>query len=112
MFSQIINTFLTEHSDTAKRFVEALSKGYTYAAEHPKESADILMEYAPELKANTALVYASQEYLSNEYIADAARWGELDANRWASFYNWLNENHLLAEDIDPQHGFTNAYLPE
>ena len=38
--------------------------------------------------------------------------GELDANRWASFYNWLNENHLLAEDIDPQHGFTNAYLPE
>ena len=106
------DTFLAEHSDTAKRFVEALSKGYTYAAEHPKEAADILMEYAPELKSNTALVYASQEYLSKEYIADAARWGELDADRWASFYNWLNENHLLAEDIDPQHGFTNAYLPE
>jgi ABC-type nitrate/sulfonate/bicarbonate transport system substrate-binding protein len=106
------DTFLAEQSDTAKRFVEALSKGYTYAAEHPKESADILMKYAPELKANTALVYASQEYLSKEYIADAARWGELDADRWASFYNWLNDNHLLAEEIDPQHGFTNAYLPE
>ncbi|MBQ2431926.1 MAG: ABC transporter substrate-binding protein [Peptococcaceae bacterium] len=106
------DTFLTEQSDTAKRFVEALSKGYTYAAEHPKESADILMKYAPELKANTALVYASQEYLSKEYIADAARWGELDADRWASFYNWLNDNHLLTEEIDPQHGFTNAYLPE
>ena len=68
------DTFLAEHSDTAKRFVEALSKGYTYAAEHPKEAADILIEYAPELKSNTALVYASQEYLSKEYIADAARW--------------------------------------
>ena len=42
------DTFLAEHSDTAKRFVEALSKGYTYAAEHPKEAADILMEYAPD----------------------------------------------------------------
>ncbi|MBR3847857.1 MAG: ABC transporter substrate-binding protein [Oscillospiraceae bacterium] len=106
------NDWLEENPETAKAFVAALSKGYTYAAENPKEAADILMEAAPELKSNSALVYASQEYLSKEYIADANRFGEFDANRWAAFYNWLNDNNLLEEKIDPNGGFTNEFLPD
>ena len=105
------NAWLEENPETAKAFMEALSKGYTYAAQNPKEAADILMDAAPELKSNSDLVYASQEYLAAEYIADAARWGEFDANRWAAFFNWLNENNLLEEEIDPNYGFTNDYLP-
>ena len=106
------NAWMDENPETAKAFVEALSKGYTYAVENPKEAADILMEAAPELKSNSDLVYASQEYLAAEYIADATRWGEFDAERWAAFFNWLNENNLLEDQIDPNHGYTNAYLPE
>ncbi len=106
------NTWLEENPETAKAFVAALSKGYTYAVENAKEAADILMDAAPELQTNSELVYASQEYLANEYIADAARWGEFDPERWAAFFNWLNENDLLEESIDPNHGFTNDYLPE
>jgi len=106
------NAWMEEHPEAAKAFVAALSKGYTYAAEHPEEAADILMEAAPELKANRELVYASQKYLAAEYIADAKRWGEFDPERWAAFFNWLNEKGLLEEQIDPDHGYTNAYLPE
>ena len=105
------NAWLKENPETAKAVVEALSKGYTYAVENPKEAADILMEAAPELKSNAELVYASQEYLAAEYIADAARWGEFDADRWAAFFAWLNENSLLEAEIDPGYGFTNQYLP-
>ena len=105
------NAWLEENPETAKAFLAALSKGYTFAAENPKEAADILMEAAPELKSNSELVYASQEYLAAEYIADAPRWGEFDADRWAEFFNWLNENDLLEEKIDPNYGFTNEYLP-
>ena len=105
------NAWMEENPEAAKAFVEALSKGYTYAAENPKDAADILMEAAPELKANSDLVYASQEYLAAEYIADAARWGEFDAARWAAFFNWLNENSLLEDQLDPNYGFTNEYLP-
>ena len=106
------NDWLSENSETAKAFVEALSKGYTYAVENPKDAADILMDAAPELKSTSALVYASQEYLANEYIADASKWGEFDPERWADFYNWLNEKNLLEEKINPEFGFTNDYLPK
>ncbi len=106
------NTWLDENPETAKAFLEALSKGYTYAAENPKDAADILMDAAPELKSNSELVYASQEYLASEYIADASKWGEFDPDRWAAFYNWLNEKNLLEEKINPDFGFTNDYLPE
>ena len=89
------NVWLDENSEVAKKFVEALSKGYTYASENPKDAADILMNAAPELKANSELVYASQEYLAKEYISDASRWGEFDSERWSAFYNWLNKKNLL-----------------
>ena len=105
------NAWLEEHPDAARAFLAALSRGYTYAAEHPAEAADILMEAAPELKSNSALVYASQEYLAGEYIADAARWGEFDGERWAAFFNWLNENDLMEQKLDPDFGYTNDYLP-
>jgi ABC-type nitrate/sulfonate/bicarbonate transport system substrate-binding protein len=106
------NTWLEENPDTAKAFLAALSKGYEFAAENPKEAADILMEAAPELKSNTELVYRSQEYLSKEYIADAERWGEIDAERWGGFFQWLNDSDLMESPLEPTEGFTNAYLPE
>lgn len=106
------NAWLDTNPETAKAFVEALSKGYTFATENPEEAADILMEAAPELRSNSELVYASQEYLAAEYIADSSKWGEFDPERWAAFYNWLNENNLLEEEINPDFGFTNDYLPE
>lgn len=106
------NAWLEENSETAKAFIDALSKGYTFAVENPKDAADILMDAAPELRANSELVYASQEYLASEYIADASKWGEFDPERWAAFYNWLNEKNLLEEKIDPDFGYTNDYLPE
>ena len=106
------NDWLFENPESAKAFIEALSKGYNYAVENPKNAADILMDAAPELKSNSELVYASQEYLASEYIADASKWGEFDPDRWAAFYEWLNEKNLLEEKLDPDFGFTNDYLPE
>ena len=103
--------WLENNPETAKAFLAALSRGYEYAAENPKEAADILMEAAPELKSNAELVYRSQEYLAGEYIADAARWGEIDPDRWGGYFTWLNDNGLMETPLDPGMGFTNEYLP-
>lgn len=104
------NAYLEENPETAKAFLSALSKGYEFSIENPREAADILMNAAPELKSNSELVYASQEYLANQYKAEANRWGEFDAERWANFYRWLNEKELLGGELDPYNGFTNDYL--
>ena len=106
------NAWMSENPETARAFLSALSKGYTYAAENPEDAADVLMNAVPELKSNSELVYASQKYLSKEYIADASRWGEFDKSRWAAFYSWLNENNLLEDKINAEYGFTNDYLPK
>lgn len=107
------NDFLEENPQTASAFMAALSKGYQFAAENPEEAAEILMEAAPELADSRDLVVESQKYLAGQYIADASRWGEIDGDRWSAYYTWLNENDLLEKGaIDPNGGYTNAYLPE
>jgi ABC-type nitrate/sulfonate/bicarbonate transport system substrate-binding protein len=105
------NSWMSENPELTRAFINAVSKGYTFAAENPEAAANILMDAAPELKANSQLIYESQKYLSAEYIADAQRWGEFDADRWSAFYQWLNENSLLENEIDTDCGFTNEYLP-
>lgn len=105
------NQYLEENPEKVKAFLAALSKGYEFAVENPREAADILMEAAPELKSNPELVYESQEYLAGQYIAECSRWGEFDPERWAGFYEWLNGLNILEEPIDPYKGFTNDYLP-
>ena len=106
------NDFLKEQPEAAKAFLSALTKGYEYAIEHPRDAADILMKAAPELASNQELVYASQEYLANQYTADAKQWGVFDAHRWNAFFNWLNENNLVEQAIPENTGFTNDYLPQ
>ena len=104
--------WMAEHPEATRAFLKALSEGYEYAIQNPIPAADILMGIAPELAANQALVYASQKYMSEQYQADAARWGEFDPERWGSYYRWLNERNLTEGEIDLTIGFTNDYLPE
>ena len=112
-YTQVIignNEFLEKEPETAKKFLSAVKKGYEDAIEDPDGAAEILCEAAPEL--DQELVKASQEYLKDEYIADADRWGYIDPDRWNLFYNWLNENGLTENEIPENTGFSNEYLPE
>ena len=65
--------FLESNKATAKTFITATSKGYTYAAGNPVRSANILIKHSPEI--NQRLATESQAWLSPRYIEDAAKWG-------------------------------------
>lgn len=104
------NEFLEENPETAKAFLSALQKGYEFAIENPEEAAEILCEAAPEL--DKELVAASQKYLASEYQAEAEYWGYIDAQRWNNFYQWVNDNQLVEEEVPVDTGFTNEYLPQ
>jgi ABC-type nitrate/sulfonate/bicarbonate transport system substrate-binding protein len=103
------------HPEAARKFLRALSRGYTFAMENPAAAAEILLANAPELDGE--LVRRSQDYLASRYQDDAARWGEIDPERWNGFYQWMYHQGLLEKDIatgagtSGSPGFTNEYLP-
>lgn len=104
------NEFLEKNPETAKAFIKALSKGYEDAINNPEEAADILCNAAPEL--DKELVLASQNYLKDQYQAEAEKWGSIDAERWNNFYQWINDHHLTEAEVPLDTAFTNDFLPE
>ena len=104
------SNYIKKNPETVKKVLRALSKGYTFAAKHPKEATNILTKCVPEL--NYEITLESQKYLSTLYISDASKWGEIDPSRWNTFYDWLFENHIINKHIPYNSTFTNAFLPE
>lgn len=100
--------YLQQNPDTAKAFLNAVRQGYEFAAENPEEAAEILCEAVPEIDIQIAI--ESQKYLAEQYIAGASRWGEIDLQRWDTFFNWLYENKIIDKQIPSGKGFTNDYL--
>ena len=62
-------------------------KDTSFAAGNPKESAEILLKYAPEIDKNLAM--ASQEYLSAQYIDEGTPWDILMQTDGENFTNGL-----------------------
>ncbi len=104
------NDYLKENKDEVKKILKAIKKGYQYAIENPKEAAEILIKYAPELENKKEMVVSSQEYLAGQYATDKEKWGYIDPIRWNAFYNWVNEKGLVKEAIPENTGFDNQYL--
>ena len=106
------NDFLKSNPDEAKVFLEATKKGYEYAIENPDEAAQILIDGddTKSLVGSEELVKASQKWLSDQYIADAQKWGYIDPARWDAFYAWLYEEKLIEKELPAGTGYSNDYL--
>ncbi|MDY0234797.1 MAG: ABC transporter substrate-binding protein [Gudongella sp.] len=103
-------SLLEENPELAKRFLNATSKGYNFSIDKPEEAAKILIKYVPEL--DEEMVIASQEYLAKEYKAEANSWGEMKAEIWETYGNWMFENNLLEKQLKVDEAFTNEFLPQ
>jgi NitT/TauT family transport system substrate-binding protein len=95
--------------EVVKALLKALSRGYTFAAEHPEEAADVLRAAVPEL--DMELVKESQIWLSDYYIAEASRWGEQKDGVWRDYADWMVKNGVVATPIVVEDAFTNQFLP-
>ena len=100
---------IKEDPETIKAFMRAVTKGYEFCISNPKESGEILLKFAPELDAE--LVTASQEYLAEQYQADADQWGVQKKEVWENYARWLTDHKLIDEMIDTEAAFTNEFLP-
>ncbi|HMK07954.1 MAG TPA: ABC transporter substrate-binding protein, partial [Anaerolineales bacterium] len=102
-------TTLKDRPEVVRAFLAAASRGYTFAAQHPDQAADILLASAPEL--DPALVRASQTWISPRYQAEAPRWGEQSSKRWQAYADWMTSEGILPSHLDMTSAFTNDYLP-
>jgi ABC-type nitrate/sulfonate/bicarbonate transport system substrate-binding protein len=99
---------IKEDPEFVKSFMKATSKGYEFAIQNPEETANILLDNAPELEEE--LVLASQKWLSERYQGDAEKWGLQDIKVWENYSNWLYERNLIDEMLDVEKAFTNQFL--
>jgi len=94
--------------ETAKKFMNAVKKGYDYAIANPTKAGEILVKAAPEL--NKQLVLESAKFLAKKYKDDAKVWGEQKESVWVNYQNWLFSNKLIEKKTDIKKAFTNEFI--
>ena len=104
------DTTLKERPEMTKKFLAATAKGYKYAIENPKESAKILQKYAPDYSIE--MLTMSQEYLSEKYMEDTNKWGEMKDRVWDNYTNFMVEYGVIDKAISASECYTNEFLPE
>lgn len=123
-YSNLIATsraFLGKDPDLARRFLAAVSKGYSYAAANPKDAAKIVIDENPTVFSNPQLVYDSQQALvDGGYLRDSAgKVGTQSPAVWTKYLDFLYTNGLLVDADgkkltarpDWSAYYTDAYLP-
>lgn len=93
------DAYLEANPDTARAFVRAVQRGYTYAAENADEAADILIEAnADTLAGAEELVKRSARLLAERYfVADGVPVGAAVPEKWEEFGAFLLDNGILTD---------------
>lgn len=101
---------LKEDPDLARKFLNAVTKGYEFAIKSPEAAAEHLLKNAPEVDREIAI--ASQKYLANEYKSGTEKWGEMKISMWENYAHWMLDMGLIENELEAKEAFTNEYLPK
>ena len=90
-------SWVADEPDVAAAFVDALRRGYEYAADHPDEAAELLVAAHPDAFADPGMVVESQRLLAEEYMrAPDGTVGGIETAQVAGYGDFLLEQGLLA----------------
>ena len=90
--------YLRDHSDLAKRFIQATQRGYKDAISDPSGAVDALLNANPDAAIDRELATRSQELLSSQYWKDSAgSVGHGDVDRWQRYIDYLEGAGLLED---------------
>lgn len=113
--------WMTEHPEQTRKFIQALQRGYQFAADQPDQAAQILIEADPGVFPDQSLVHESQQLLSSRYMKDASGIvGTQTLGQWAGYSGFLFRHGLLTgpdgapltTEPDWSTYFTNEYLAQ
>jgi ABC-type nitrate/sulfonate/bicarbonate transport system substrate-binding protein len=112
--------FLRAKPAVARRFLAATTRGYRYAADHPRAAANILIAANKQVLTRPQLVYESADLMAKSYYEDArGRVGTQTLGTWRGYVHFLfasgvltdGDGKVLTSAPDYASYFTNAYLP-
>lgn len=92
--------FLAANPEIAAGFVQAVQRGYQYAADHPQQATQILVEANPDtLGESEELVRRSIEVLSRDglWVAEGVTTGSANPKIWADYGQFLVDNQVLRD---------------
>lgn len=101
---------LEERPEMVRKFLAATEEGYEYAIANPKESAEILQNYAPDYSLE--MLTMSQEYLASKYMEDSERWGIMKDEVWDNYTGFMVEYGVIDEAIPAGECYTNEFLTD
>ncbi|MDO3650696.1 ABC transporter substrate-binding protein [Nocardia mangyaensis] len=111
--------WLAENPDRAAEFVQALQRGYQFAADNPDAAAQDLLDANPGAFNDEALVFESQRMLAEQFMKDAdGKVGTQTVEQWSANSGFLYRSGLLTgpdgapltTEPDWSTYFTNEYL--
>jgi ABC-type nitrate/sulfonate/bicarbonate transport system substrate-binding protein len=90
---------LADKPDVVRRFLAASRTGWEYAAQHPHEAAQMLIDANPGFFPNTDLVFQSASTMAEQgYLLDAAgHWGTIDPATFSTFGDFLVHAGVVAD---------------
>ncbi|MFF2083791.1 ABC transporter substrate-binding protein [Nocardia sp. NPDC058176] len=111
--------WLAENPDRAAKFVQALQRGYQFAADDPDAAARDLLDANPGAFNDESLVFESQRMLAEQFMKDAdGKVGTQTVEQWSANSGFLYRGGLLTgpdgkpltTEPDWSTYFTNEYL--
>lgn len=99
---------IESNPELVQKFTNATKKGYQYAIENPKESADILYKATPD--QDLAFLQKSQEFLSKNYTSNPDKWGIMQESVWNNYTDFMFENKLIDKKIPAKDMYTNEFI--
>ncbi|HVA96183.1 MAG TPA: ABC transporter substrate-binding protein [Candidatus Acidoferrales bacterium] len=83
-------TEIQQKPELLKKFMIATSRGYTYAIQHPKEAANILIATTPkDTFPDKGFIQKSQAFLSAHYVDRGRVWGLQDKKEWQEYPQFM-----------------------
>ncbi|MFC8381256.1 ABC transporter substrate-binding protein [Nocardia sp. NPDC057272] len=88
--------WLAENPNRAKKFVQALQRGYQFAADNPDAAAQDLIDANPGAFNDEKLVFDSQRMLADQFMKDPnGRVGTQTVEQWSANSRFLYRSGLL-----------------
>ncbi len=91
--------WLKDNPEDAKKFVQALQRGYQLAADDPDRAAQDVVDANPGVFTDESLVFESQRMLADSYMKDASgQVGTQTLDEWTEYSKFLYENGVLVDE--------------